>query len=145
MSSPASGPLAPRRLDCALLILRIASGLVFFYHGSAILFGAFGGPGPQKFAAFMHAPAFIGYLIGLAQFCGALAMLTGAFIRVGAASIAIVMLGAIFLVHWRHGFDVTKGGIEFVLTQLLIAIALLLTGLGRYSLVGALPGPLRKF
>src|SRR5205085_12411953 len=49
----------------ALLLLRIASAMVFLYHGSAILFGAFGGPGPEKFAAFMHAPAAVGYLVGL--------------------------------------------------------------------------------
>lgn len=144
MSSPATAPLPPSRIDSALLILRIASALVFFYHGSAILFGAFGGPGPQRFAGFLHAPVLIGYLVGLAQFLGALAMLTGVFIRLGAASIAVVMLGAIFLVHWKHGFDVSKGGIEFALTQLLIALALLLTGAGKYSLAGVLPGALRK-
>jgi putative oxidoreductase len=144
MSSPATAPLPPSRIDSALLILRIVSALVFFYHGSAILFGAFGGPGPQRFAGFLHAPVLIGYLVGLAQFLGALAMLTGVFIRLGAASIAVVMLGAIFLVHWKHGFDVSKGGIEFALTQLLIAVALLLTGAGKYSLAGLLPGALRK-
>src|SRR5256714_10253391 len=83
----------------ALLILRIASALAFLYHGSAILFGAFGGPGPQGFAAFMHMPAVAGYLVGLAQFGGGLAILSGILIRFGAACIIIVMLGAIFLVH----------------------------------------------
>ena len=144
MSSPATAPIVKSRIDCALLVLRMDSTLVFLYHGSAILFGAFGGPGPQKFAASMHAPAVIGYLVGLAQFCGGLAMLTGIFLRIGAASIAIVMLGAIFLVHRPHGFNVSKGGIEYALTQFLIAVALLLTGPGRYSLAGMLPGALRK-
>src|SRR5579864_5136251 len=125
MNSPAlTAPPAPSRIDCALLMLRIASGLVFLYHGSAILFGAFGGPGPEKFAAFMHAPTIIGYLVGLAQFGGALAMLTGILIRFGAVCIIIVMLGAIFLVHLPHGFDIGKGGMEYALTQLLLAFAL---------------------
>lgn len=132
------------RFDAALLVLRIASGIVFLYHGGAILFGAFGGPGPQKFAAFLHAPAVVGYLVGLAQFFGGLAILLGALLRVGAACIIVVMLGAIFLVHLPHGFDVSKGGVEYALTQLLIALALLLTGAGRYSLYGILPGGLRK-
>lgn len=132
------------RFDAALLILRVASAMVFLYHGSAILFGAFGGPGPQKFAGFLHAPAIVGYLVGLAQFLGGLAVLLGVLIRVGAVCIIIVMLGAIFLVHLPHGFDVTKGGVEFALTQLLIALALLLTGAGRYSLSGILPGALRR-
>jgi len=145
MSSPTfSSVSSPQRIDCALLILRIASGLVFLYHGSAILFGAVGGPGPEKFGAFLHAPAIVGYLVGIAQFGGALAMLTGVLIRIGAVGIIVVMLGAIFIIHWPHGFDVSKGGIEFALTQLLIAIALLLTGAGRYSLAGILPPGLRK-
>lgn len=145
MNSPlATSAPGPSRIDCALLILRITSALVFLYHGSAILFGAFGGPGPEKFAAFMHAPAIVGYLVGLAQFAGALAILTGVLIRVGAVCIIIVMLGAITMVHWQHGFDVSKGGIEFALTQLLIAVALLLTGAGKYSLGSWLPGPIRN-
>jgi hypothetical protein len=37
----------------------VASALTFFYHGSAILFGAFGGPGPDRFASAMHAPVAI--------------------------------------------------------------------------------------
>jgi putative oxidoreductase len=145
MNSPAAVPAqGSSRIDCALLLLRIASALVFLYHGSAILFGAFGGPGPEKFAGFMHAPVMVGYLVGLAQFAGALAILTGILIRVGAVCIIVVMLGAIFLVHWQHGFDVSKGGIEFALTQLLIAIALLLTGAGKYSMGGWLPVSLQN-
>lgn len=145
MNSPAlPNASGPARIDCALLILRIGSGIVFLYHGSSILFGAFGGPGPAQFAGFMHAPVIIGFLVGLAQFAGALAMLTGILIRIGAVSIIVVMLGAIFLVHWQHGFDVNKGGIEFALTQLLIAVAIFLTGPGKYSLAASLPGPLRK-
>jgi putative oxidoreductase len=92
----------------------------------------------------LHAPTIIGYLVGLAQFLGGLAILFGVLIRIGAVCIVIVMLGAIFLVHLHHGFDVSKGGIEFALTQLLIALALLLTGAGQYSLSGILPGGLRK-
>jgi putative oxidoreductase len=126
-------PMASR-VDFALLALRIASASAFLYHGTAILFGAFGGPGPRQFAAFLHQPVVIGYLVGLAQFLGGLAILSGIFIRLGAACIAIVMLGAIFLVHLPHGFDIGKGGFEYALTQLLIAVALLLTGAGAYSL-----------
>ena len=145
MGSPSlvSAPQSSR-FDTALLILRIASGIVFLYHGSAILFGAFGGPGPQKFAAFLHAPAIVGYLVGLAQFAGGLAILLGVLIRIAALCIIIVMLGAIFIAHLPHGFDVTKGGMEYALTQLLIALALLLAGAGRYSLAAVLPRSLQK-
>jgi len=142
-SSPVSAP-TPGQTSLALLIIRIAAGIVFLYHGSQILFGAFGGPGPQGFAAFMHAPAIVGYLVGLAQFAGGLAILTGLLIRVGAVCTIIVMLGAIFLVHLPHGFDVSKHGMEYALTQLLIALALLIAGGGSYSLGSVLPEGLRK-
>src|SRR6266566_1619432 len=85
------------------------------------------------------------YLIGLAQFAGGLAVLTGILFRLGAACIAVVMLGAIFLVHLPNGFDIGKGGAEYALTQLLLAVAFLLAGPGSYSLAFWLPASLRKF
>ena len=133
------------RLGFALLVLRIAVAIVFLYHGAAILFGAFGGPGPVAFAGIMHAPVIIGYLVGLAQFAGALAVLTGVFHRIGTVCIMIVMLGAIFLVHLPHGFSVAQGGYEFALTEFLLAFSLLLTGPGSWSLNSILPPALRKF
>jgi uncharacterized membrane protein YphA (DoxX/SURF4 family) len=87
----------PARINTALLLLRIASAMAFLYHGSAILFGSFGGPGPRQFAASHHWPVVMGYLIGLAQLAGGLAVLSGILLRLGAACIVVVMLGAIFL------------------------------------------------
>jgi hypothetical protein len=87
----------------------------------------------------MHMSVVVGYLVGLAQVACGLAILSGALIRLGAACIIVVTLGAIFLVHLPHGFDIRRGGIEYALTQLLISIALLITGAGPYSLVPRLP------
>lgn len=86
-------------MSIALLLIRSASALAFLYHGCAILFGALGGPGPHGFAAFMHAPDIVGYLVGLAQVAGGIAIFTGVLIRIGSACVIIIMLGAIFLVH----------------------------------------------
>ena len=137
-------PRSSQRTNLALFIIRVACALPVLYHGSGILFGAFGGPGPQHFAAYMHAPVVVGYLVGLAQFAGGLAILSGAFLRAGASCVIIVMLGAVLLVHLPHGFDVSKNGMEFAFTELLLALALLLTGPGAYSLHGILPAALRK-
>lgn len=126
--------LLPARISVALLILRVASAMVFLYHGSAILFGAFSGPGPAGFVASHHWPIIIGYLVGLAQFGGGLAVLTGVLFRFGAACIAIVMLGAIYVVHLPNGFNIGSGGMEYALTQLLIAIAFVFSGPGAYAL-----------
>jgi putative oxidoreductase len=131
--------------DTALLLIRIAAAMAFLFHGSGILFGLFGGPGPRQFAAEMHFPVVVGCLVGLAQVGGAIAVLTGVLTRIGAACIAVVMLGAIFLVHLPHGFDIQKGGVEYPLTQFLNALALLFAGAGRYSFTGSLPLSLRKF
>src|SRR5260370_143082 len=119
---PPTNTPSPAQVNAALLILRIASALAFLYHGSAILFGAFGGPGPQKFAAFLHLPVVVGYLVGLAQFAGGLAILSGALIRLGAACVIVVMLGAIFLVHLPHGFYAGSGGAGYPLTPPPISI-----------------------
>lgn len=103
----------------------------------------------------MHTPVVVGYLVGLAQVGSGLAILSGALIRLGAACMIVVMLGAIFFVHLPQGFDVgavgvsmlqrrIEGGAEYALMQLLVAIALLITGAGAYSLTPRLPKPLRK-
>ena len=131
-------------MNAALLFIRIACSAVFLYHGSAILFGAFGGPGPVKFAGVMHAPAVIGYLVGMGQFFGALGILLGIFTRIAAGAIAIIMLGAIYLVHLPHGFDISHGGLEYAFTLLLIALALVFTGPGEYSVAALLPPGIQR-
>src|ERR1700721_3299948 len=83
-------------------------------------------------------------LIRIAQFAGGIAILTGVLIRVGAACVIIIMLGAIFLVHLQHGFNISAGGAEYAITQLLVAFAMLITGGGAYSLPAMLPPALRK-
>jgi len=134
-----------RELNFGLLIMRVACALPFIYHGAGILFGAFGGPGPHNFAAFMKTPDIIGYLVGLAQFAGGIAILLGALLRVGAACCIIVMLGAILIVHLPHGYNIKNQGMEYALTVLLLSAGLLLAGPGKYSLASILPGPLRKW
>ncbi|WP_272979526.1 DoxX family protein, partial [Desulfurella multipotens] len=62
------------------------------------------------FANNMHFPLIVAFLVGLAEFCGGISMLTGIFVRLGALGIMIVMFGAIIIVHLPHGFDLQKGG-----------------------------------
>ena len=134
-----------RELNLELLIMRVACSLPFIYHGAAILFGSFGGPGPHNFAAYMlHAPDIIGYLVGLAQFAGGIAILLGALLRIGAICVIIVMCGAVLMVHLPHGYNIANQGMEYALTELLLSLGLLLAGGGKYSLASVLPGPLKK-
>ena len=127
------GMMPSVRFDLALLALRLASSSAFLYHGSAILFGAFGGPGPREFAHSHGWPISLAYAVGLVQVVGALAVLTGVLARVAALGLVVVMVGAIGLVHLRHGFDVSNGGFEYALTQLLVNLAIVLAGPGQYS------------
>src|SRR5437016_7675802 len=87
----APAPEGSSTSNFALLIFRLACALPVLYHGSGILFGAFGGPGPRGFAAYLHLPMMDGYLVGLAQFAGGLAILLGAFERVGSVCVIIVI------------------------------------------------------
>jgi putative oxidoreductase len=129
----------PSRIDVALLALRIASASAFLYHGGAILLGAFGGPGPRDFAASHGWPTAVACMVGLAQVFGGVAVLSGILTRLGAACLIVVMVGAIVLVHLPHGFDVSNGGVEYALTQMLVATALLFAGPGALSFAGVLP------
>lgn len=133
-----------RELNFELLIMRVACSLPFIYHGAGILFGSFGGPGPRNFAAGMQYPVIVGYLVGLAQFAGGVAILTGALLRVGAVCVTIVMAGAVYLVHRPHGYDIGHGGMEYALTELLLALGLLLAGAGKFSLGRILPASLQN-
>ena len=124
-----------KRMGLALLAIRLAAAVAFIYHGMAITFGAFGGPGLAGFSGFAHLPLSVAALVGIAQLGGGLAMLTGILARVGAFGLAVVMAGAVLMVHLHNGIDVTKGGMEYALTQFLIAVAVLIAGAGPYTLL----------
>jgi putative oxidoreductase len=70
---------------------------------------------------------------------GSLALLAGFLTRFAAASMAVIMLGAITMVHLPHGFFMNwfgqqQGeGYEYHLLIIGIATALLVTGGGRWS------------
>lgn len=122
----------------APLPLRLALGIVFFAHGSQKLFGWFGGGGIEGTGQFFAdsvglAPGTVwAVLIGLAEFCGGLLVLFGLLTRVGAGMLALVMLGAILLVH-SDAFFSSNMGMEYPLTLLLVALSLLISGGGRAS------------
>jgi putative oxidoreductase len=130
-------PRSTIRIDAALLALRLARGSGTTV--AAILSGMFGGAGPKRFVGDHRLPVSVGYLVRLVQVVSAIGVLLGIFIRLAAVALMVVMLGAILLVHLPHGFDVSNGGMEYALTQLLIAFALLLVGAGTYSLSSRLP------
>ena len=131
---------SPSALNWGLLLVRVALALPFLYHGAAIAFGAFGGPGLQGFSGFTHMPLPVAALVGYGEFLGGLGILFGVLTRLASLGAVIIMLGAILLVHLPHGYDGTKGGFEHPLALLLLAVALVFTGPGAYTALALLRG-----
>lgn len=118
-------------VDLALLITRVTLGVIFLAHGSQKLFGAFGGPGLEKWIELMG-PA--GYLVAIGEFFGGVGLIVGFLSRFSAASIIIIMIGALVMVHGKNGFFLSNNGMEYVLALIALALATLLAGPGRYAL-----------
>lgn len=124
-------------------ILRVVLGLVMFPHGAQKLLGWYGGFGfggtMGFFTETMHLPWLIAFLIIIGEFFGSLGLLAGLLTRFSAASIGVIMLGAIALVHLPNGFFMNwfgkqQGeGYEYHLLVIGISLALLVTGAGKWS------------
>ena len=131
-------------IDVARLVARVIVGVVFMAHGAQKLFGAFGGPGLSAVVGMMGP---LGYLVSIGEFFGGLGLVVGFLSRFSAASIIVIMLGAIGMVHGNVGFFMNwmgnQGGEGFEYHLLVIAILLviLIAGPGRYALGRLLPLP----
>ena len=116
-------------------MLRIGLAVMLWPHGAQKLLGWFGGYGFKGTMDAMgqNLPAPIVFLVILGEFFGPLLLVSGFLTRFAAASVALIMLGAAFLVHLPNGFFNDKGGIEFHLLAITIAVALLVNGAGSAS------------
>src|SRR5436305_1020365 len=127
-----------------LLIARLIIGLLMAGHGAQKAFGWFGGYGLDGTGKFMESLGFRpGRLFAAAAAWGeivsGLLVAAGLFGAAGPALMLAVMIVAAGTVHWKHGLFVTSNGIEVPLLYATAAVALALTGPGRYS-VDALAG-----
>ena len=126
------------------LILRLTLGMVMFPHGAQKLLGWYGGFGFSGTIGFftdtMHLPWLIAFLVIIGESFGSVALLLGFLTRFTAASLAAIMVGAIVTTHIPHGFFMNwfgkqQGeGYEYHLLVIGIAVALLVTGAGRWSI-----------
>jgi putative oxidoreductase len=127
----------------ASLILRVIAGLVIFPHGAQKLLGWFGGHGFNGTIGFftdtMGVPAIIAILVILCESLGSLALIAGFATRFMAAGLAMVMIGAVIMVHMGNGFFMNwsgkQGGEGYEYHLLLIGIcaALVISGAGKWS------------
>src|SRR5207237_9678955 len=92
-------------VDIALLVVRVVAGVIFAAHGAQKLFGAFGG---QGLSAMVQPPpdgmGLLGYPVTIGEFFGGLGLIVGFLTRFSAASLIVIMLGALGLGHGQHGF-----------------------------------------
>ncbi len=127
------------------LPVRLALAALFIAHGGQKMFGWFGGPGlsatMQGFQQYLGIPAWLAVLAGVTEFFGGLGVLVGLLTRVAATGLSVVMLVAMFKVHWANGFFLNWDGkpnvghgIEFNVVVLGLTLALVIAGGGAASL-----------
>ena len=129
--------------NSAVLLLRVALGLVLFPHGAQKLLGWFGGYGFEEtmgfFTGTMHLPWIIGFLVIMIEFFGSLLLIAGLATRITAFALIVNFIGIIFSSHIENGFFINwRGGqqgegFEYHLLVIGMAAALLVNGAGRFS------------
>jgi len=120
--------------DLGRLVLRIALGGLIIFHGIAKLRSGID-PITQLVTA-TGMPAFVAYGVYIGEVIAPLLVILGWYSRVGSLLIAINMVFALSLAHRADLFNLaTSGGyaLELQALYLLVAIALLILGPGRYS------------
>jgi putative oxidoreductase len=129
--------------DLSLLILRLTLGGVMLPHGAQKLLGWYGGFGFNgtigSFTQQMGLPWIVAFLIIIGESFGSVGLIVGFLTRIAAFGILLIMIGAIVLVHWPHGFFMNwfgkqaGEGYEYHLLAAGISLVLLLYGGGRWS------------
>ena len=131
-------------VDWALLFARVVVGIIFMAHGAQKLFGAFGGPGLTTIVQMMGP---LGYLVTIGELFGGLGLLFGVLSRFSAASIIVIMLGAVAAVHAKFGFFMNWAGnqagegFEYHLLAIAALLPIVIAGPGRFAVGRCLPVP----
>lgn len=126
------------KMDLALLLLRLTVGMLLAGHGAQKLFGWFGGHGLRRTAGWLASmgfrPAgFWAVLAGITEFAGGLLFALGLFCPAGSLAIGASMVTAIAKVHWPKIWA-TDGGFELPFKNLMVVVAVAITGPGVISL-----------
>jgi len=132
----------------AAVIIRVVLGIILFPHGAQKMLGWFGGYGFNGTMGFLTGtaglPWIIAFLVIAIEFFGAIALIVGFATRIVAVGIISLFTGIIVTSHLQNGFFMNwygnlKGeGYEFHLLVIGIAIALLVSGAGKWSVDYAL-------
>src|SRR5437868_7492109 len=126
-------------MSYGLLLLRVVVGGTMFGHGAQKLFGWFGGHGPAGTGGWLEAMGFRpgkpwALAAGATEMGGGLVTALGALEPLGPLATLAPMGVAIGKAHAGKPIWVTSGGAELPVTNVAIALALVLLGPGRFSL-----------
>lgn len=121
------------RVSAGLLMLRLLAGLAFMFHGYGKIQNAFGWMGENA-----GVPGFFQALAAVSEFGGGLAWMLGLLTPLASFGLACTMSVAVYLhaVVLKDPFVAAgpgKGAYELASVYLCVAVFLLLTGPGRFS------------
>lgn len=120
---------------CAPVILRVALGIIFLWHGYDKVFTK-GISGITDFLSSLGFPlaTFFAYVLSYGEIIAGILLILGLFTYIAAKYAAIVSFVAFFTVHLANGFSAADGGYEFIMLIFAAAVSIGLTGPGDYSL-----------
>ena len=121
--------------DWAPLVLRVALGSVFAWHGYDKIFTT-GLPGVSGFLGSLGIPLpeVMAYILAYGELIGGIFLIAGFLTHWVAKFDVIVAVVAFSTVHMSKGFSVAGGGYEYIMRIFAAAVSLLITGAGKYSL-----------
>lgn len=132
MSDEINGPRDCLVVDLSLLVVRLAAGVIFAAHGAQKLFGAFGDEGSLAQLVGFLGP--VAYLVAVGEFFGGVGLIIGFLARFSAASLIVIMLGAITMVHGKNGFFLQDMGFEYNVALIGLLLPVFLAGPGRCAI-----------
>ncbi|QDT65662.1 DoxX family protein [Calycomorphotria hydatis] len=127
--------------DLGLLGIRAMVGVVMTFHGAQKLLGWWGGKGIEGFQPFVEGlgspfadyPLIFTYAAAVSEFGGGLLLIIGLLTPISALAVAGTMGVASFMVH-AGKFSLQDGGMEYSLTLMVLALCLIFTGPGMFSI-----------
>lgn len=72
--------------------------------------------------------------IALAETIGGIALIVGVLTRITGAIFSIILVDAIFHIRWENGFFIAKGGWDYDLALLAMALFIMVVGSGNFSI-----------
>lgn len=115
--------------------LRVLAGFIFLYHGYHKVFGM-GIGATQGFFESVGIPAagLLAPIVSYGEIVAGLMIMVGLYTHWAAKFSALVMVGAIFFVHLKSGFNGMDGGYEYQLLLLVVYLYIAAVGSGVYSI-----------